>query len=328
MRGKSFLSWLYSANLFVIPLDSTHEFFRFHHLFQQFLQRRLRERYPANEIAALHRLASGWFEAHGFFEEALDQALTAGDVDGAADLVARRRHTLYNQEQFARLTRWLRLLPPDVKEHNAELLLAEARIATLNWRFTEAVVLLEHAKQALELWPPEHPRMDSALGELAVLRSILEVRAGDGERLQASVLMALKMLPLDASHLRGVAHLGMASSKYLLGDAEEARAYLDTELANTSPQLPHFAWLLEAQGFLLWLIGDLTDLSGVSEPPARCEPGASTSLSKKQLPTGCSAPSTMLATSWRRPSITWPWRLPLASPCGCYGGVRLPGCWP
>ncbi|MFT4038280.1 MAG: LuxR C-terminal-related transcriptional regulator [Thermomicrobiales bacterium] len=258
--GSAFLTGLNNANLFLIPIDGHNEYYRFHHLFQQFLGERLRGRTTPAEIAELHRRASAWFEAHGHFEEALHHALTAGHPEDAADIVARHRHTLYNHEQFARLTHWLRLMPPEVKEHHPGLLLAEARIATMNWRFVEAAVFLDHAE--LELERAELSPDDSvvAQAELLVLRGILQFWSGDAERVAATSRQALEVLPPEQSHLRGLAHTGMTTSAYLMGNLDEALAYLDTQLGRLSPQDPSFAWLLQTQSFLYWLHGDLDRL--------------------------------------------------------------------
>src|SRR4029079_12213683 len=94
------------------------------------------------QIAALHRRAAAWFAAHDQRDEAIAQYLAAGDVAPAADVLARGRHELYNREQFGRLARLLAQLPSEVTHHSPELLLAEARIATINWRFSEALVFL------------------------------------------------------------------------------------------------------------------------------------------------------------------------------------------
>lgn len=254
--GQAFLATLVHANLFIIPLDAGHEFFRFHHLFQSFLARRLAERSDVDQVAALHRRAFAWFESHGLIEEALDHALATGDVHAAADLVARHRHDLYNTEQFARLTRWLRLLPPEAKEHHAGLLLAEARIATMNWRFTEATVFLDHAECELAREPldPDAGTLDAA--ELIALRSILDFWAGDTQRIESATRHLLAVLPAEASHLRGLAHTGMATSKYMQGDLAGALSYLDARLAEKSTRSPAYAWLLQTQAFLYWLDGD------------------------------------------------------------------------
>jgi ATP/maltotriose-dependent transcriptional regulator MalT/ActR/RegA family two-component response regulator len=61
MNGDEFISRLQKDNLFLIALDTEHRWFRYHHLFQKFLQEQLeRQRRPA-EIAALHSRADAWF---------------------------------------------------------------------------------------------------------------------------------------------------------------------------------------------------------------------------------------------------------------------------
>lgn len=262
--GKEFLARLEHANLFVVPLDSRHEFYRFHHLFQHFLSARMPERYSPVEIAGFHRRASDWFAERGFIEEALDHALAAGETVAAGRLVARHRNTLYNHEQFARLARWLRLLPAEVKEQSPELLLAEARVAAMNWRYTEAAVFLASAERELARRDPALPDAEAIRGELLIIRGILEYWDGDVERFVAGSRYALEVLPPDASHLRGLAHTGMASALHMRGDMAGAWAYLEDQLASTSPRLAVYAWLLQTQCFLHWLDGDLTNLHDVA----------------------------------------------------------------
>jgi len=258
--GADFLNELKQANLFLIPIDAGHEFYRFHHLFQQFLGARLQERWQPGEVAELHLRASRWFEEQSSIEEALHHALAANHIQSAADIVARHRHELYNQEQFARLTRWLRLLPPEAKEHHAELLLAEARIATMNWRFVEAAVFLDHAGLELDQAQLDPQTAAIASTELLALRGILDFWNGDAERVIEASRQILDVLPPESSHLRGLAHTGMASSIFHLGGTEEALGYLETQLASISPQNPSYAWLLQTQAFLYWLHGDWTNL--------------------------------------------------------------------
>lgn len=255
--GKPFLAHLERLNLFIIALDVRHEYFRFHHLFQQFLRERLSERTAPERIAALHHRASDWFEAHGFTEEAIDHALAAGDGSAAAELVARHRHDLYNQEQFARLSLWLRLLPLDVKQHQPELLLAEALLSTINWRFTEATVFLNRAEDELAKTDLEQSRARVAAGELAILRARINLWEGNAETLLSNTQRALELLPIDSYHLQGLAHHAITAAYWLLGDSYGAQTYVAGPLAAVSPQLPMYATLLQTQGFLHWMNGDL-----------------------------------------------------------------------
>jgi LuxR family transcriptional regulator, maltose regulon positive regulatory protein len=259
-RTRTTLRDIEQQNLFLIALDAHGEFYRFHHLFQRFLREWLQERMSPEDIATLHRRASVWFASRGLIEEALDHALAGGDATLAADLVARHRHDLYNHEQFSRLTRLLRLLPSEVKEHNPELLLAEARIATLNWRFTEAEVFLDHAEHELSHDALDAARAEAAAGELAVLRGILDLWSGNAEQLLAGLQSALQLLPRGSGHLRGLAHMGVAAAYWQLGQPFRAKSYLAEQLSQSSPDRRDYPTLLQAQAFLQWVDGDLAHL--------------------------------------------------------------------
>ena len=250
--GSNFSPTSQYRNLFVIALDAHREFFRFHHLFRRFLAERLQEHSDLEQIAALHRRASGWFAAQGLVEEALEHALAAGDISVAANLVAKHRHDLYDREQFARLTRWLRLLPTEAKEHHPELLLAEARIATMNWRFTEAAVLLDHADKVLTEAPLDESQTEFASGELAVLRGILDLWDGNTKRLVSGLQRALEQLPRTAGHLRGLGHMGIAVGYWQLGDSSKAKAYITEQLATHILPSSGLCHVVAGAEFLPW----------------------------------------------------------------------------
>jgi LuxR family maltose regulon positive regulatory protein len=81
--GKAMLESLDRANLFVVPLDDSRRWYRYHHLFADVLQTYLlNER--ADEAAELHRRASLWYDQNGEPSAAVRHALSAGDVVRAA----------------------------------------------------------------------------------------------------------------------------------------------------------------------------------------------------------------------------------------------------
>ena len=165
LRVEDFIAHVVQANLFVSPLDDRHQVFRFDHLFRAFLAEQAREELSPAQIAGLHGRASEWFTANGLLDEAIEHALAAGDAARAADLVAAHRQDIYNQERFGDLARLLQALPAHVKEHNPEVLLAQACLAFVAWRHSEAIVLLSQAQRALEdvQLPPD--RRQQALAE-------------------------------------------------------------------------------------------------------------------------------------------------------------------
>ena len=75
------IEWLERGNLFVIPLDNEGEWYRYHHLFQELLQRRLRAEVGPDQVAELHRAAAAWYASQGSIDEALHHALAIDDLD-------------------------------------------------------------------------------------------------------------------------------------------------------------------------------------------------------------------------------------------------------
>lgn len=94
--GQSPIEFMQRHHLFLIPLDDTGQWFRFHHLFQHFLKKKLEKQGPAN-IFLFHHTAFQWFEAHDFFEEAFFHALEAEREDLAARTLATHISALYGK---------------------------------------------------------------------------------------------------------------------------------------------------------------------------------------------------------------------------------------
>jgi LuxR family maltose regulon positive regulatory protein len=100
------LEQLEHKNLFVVSLDHSRTWFRYHHLFREMLQAELERRDP--ELAAtLNRRAASWSEANGQLELAIDYAAAAGDTDGLARLVAICAIPYYRRGRVTTVERWL-----------------------------------------------------------------------------------------------------------------------------------------------------------------------------------------------------------------------------
>src|SRR5215204_4942386 len=84
--GQQMLERLERENLFVIALDDERRWYRYHHLFADFLRGRLMRERPES-TGELHLRASGWYEDNGHLPEAVGHALSAPDHDLAARLI-------------------------------------------------------------------------------------------------------------------------------------------------------------------------------------------------------------------------------------------------
>ena len=80
------LAELARSNMFLVALDSRGEWYRYHHLFGEFLQLEL-DREGARE---LRRRAAGWCRANGLAEDAIEYAAAAGDAEMVAEVLIER----------------------------------------------------------------------------------------------------------------------------------------------------------------------------------------------------------------------------------------------
>ena len=100
------------SNLFVVPLDEQGEWYRYHHLFSDFLLYELKSSQP-ELVPVLHSRASVWLEDAGYFEGAIRHAIAAADYERAGMLIARHWFGYVFAGQTATVERWLEALPED-----------------------------------------------------------------------------------------------------------------------------------------------------------------------------------------------------------------------
>lgn len=103
------LSDVVHRNLFLIGLDAQQEWYRYHDLFKELLQKR----FERLELTAQHTLmlrASDWFEEHQMLAEALDLALAAKDWPRASKLLEQIGPQKRQQAEVYTLSEWFTAL--------------------------------------------------------------------------------------------------------------------------------------------------------------------------------------------------------------------------
>ncbi|HYO43727.1 MAG TPA: LuxR C-terminal-related transcriptional regulator [Candidatus Limnocylindrales bacterium] len=102
------LKTLARQGLFVSALDDADEWFRYHHLFAEFLQAEL-ARSNESDVAGLHARAASWFESDGSLDEAVRHWLAAGDVARAGRIVCRVHMDYAQHARHETTRRWLEM---------------------------------------------------------------------------------------------------------------------------------------------------------------------------------------------------------------------------
>ena len=112
-HGQALLEQAEERDLFLRRLDEEREWFRYHHLFAEFLQRRLARDQP-ERITQLHATASRWFAEHHLLREAVDHAMAAGDEERVRALAELHGVDLLEHSQMSTLLALVPKLPPHI----------------------------------------------------------------------------------------------------------------------------------------------------------------------------------------------------------------------
>ena len=105
--AQQLLEELERRNLFVLPLDQRRRWFRYHHLFADWLRLHVDDPVPR------HRAAADWLVGHGYTGDAVRHLLAAGDTDRAAAVIEDQRWLLIGQGRGKTLRDWVHQLPPE-----------------------------------------------------------------------------------------------------------------------------------------------------------------------------------------------------------------------
>jgi LuxR family maltose regulon positive regulatory protein len=165
--STSLISEIYRANLFLVPLDDEHRWFRYHHLFGGLLRHELARTAP-DRPPVLHRRAALWYADHGDAAEAIEHAIASGDEALSGRLVATHWRRPFNAGQLETVRMWLDALPAELVAASASLSAARVWVALDTGRLEEVGAALDAAETSV---PPDT--------QLMVLRALQLYKAGD-----------------------------------------------------------------------------------------------------------------------------------------------------
>lgn len=231
-RGDSqiILENIEADNLFVVSLDATCEWFRYHHLFTDFLSKQLSVEFSENDIQALHKRASRWFEEHGFFPEAIGHALAAKDFDHAACLLGPQSEVWMRRGESSTIIEALKQLPDSVAEKYADLCVWYGWGYAIRGELLLAEVWVSKAEK--QIAPKLHEILEGNTNVSIIIRNaytqIFAIRAliaRQENNFSLSITLseqALATVPEQNLDLRAIVLAGLSSAKIAIGDFSQA----------------------------------------------------------------------------------------------------------
>ncbi len=225
-NAAAVLADLHRRNLFVVPLDDTHHWYRYHHLFADLLRNLLRKTVSPEQIRDLHRRACTWYEQQGMASGAVHHALAAADFERTAQLIERYSLDMVIRGELGTLLRWIDALPEAVAYNRPWLCIHQAWPLTFAGDMDGAQRLLQHVESRV---PPDGLTAERAevLGHVAAMRAMLAVMRGDVARAITFAQRADTLLPADNLTPRNIVLYVFASGYYAEGDLVQATTVLE-----------------------------------------------------------------------------------------------------
>jgi ATP/maltotriose-dependent transcriptional regulator MalT/two-component SAPR family response regulator len=139
---KSLIKIIRQDSLFVLPVGPGGKWLRYHHLFQEFLQQRIREEEPERAQVILLRLAEVYKERHEW-EKAYALYRQSGNPNLLADLVELAGTPMLLNEHLITLRTWLEELPANLLEERPYLLSLKGALSCALGEGHAALMLLD-----------------------------------------------------------------------------------------------------------------------------------------------------------------------------------------
>jgi ATP/maltotriose-dependent transcriptional regulator MalT len=196
--ANEMIDYLVHQNLFIIPLDGTRQWYRYHHLFADLLRQRL-NRYRPDTVPELHDRACTWYWNEDLFEEAFHHACLTDNRERAIEILERRYQVFVNRGEFDTLKQMLESLGAEITMKSAPLNMAWC------WYYHQVgpddslIRYLDYTRQALQ-------EREGDIGEtpmnIAVIPSLIQTmesamsyRRGELQSAKAYALKAISLIP-------------------------------------------------------------------------------------------------------------------------------------
>ena len=228
--SEAILAHLEQANLFLVALDEQGCWYRYHHLFRDFLYSRLQKTQP-ERATSLHRLASAWYAASGLLREGAQHAFQTRDWEFAAAFVEQHSFTLLLHSDLSTMYEWCSAFPEEVMQRHPMLCILQCWALVFSFRRQNQSRVEERLGQAEQVIAGlEDPQMAHDLREhAAVVRSFLAMAPDPTADPREQLALAQKMLGAfaegEAGQFSGLLTIGY--TQLALHDADAARQTLE-----------------------------------------------------------------------------------------------------
>jgi LuxR family transcriptional regulator, maltose regulon positive regulatory protein len=190
---------------FLVALDDSRNWYRYHHLLTDVLRHQLEKTVEKEQVSVLNQRASIWCEQNSYFDEGIQYALVSRNWERAVSMIAITSEERIKQGENLTLLGWIEKIPEEILRGNIPLYTQYARVLLVAGTLAAAEAALTYLERTTQ-------DGKGIQGEVAALQVDLARRKGDGLLVIDTARKALSLLPPESMDYR-------VRTSYVLGVA-------------------------------------------------------------------------------------------------------------
>ncbi|QBD81643.1 hypothetical protein EPA93_39005 [Ktedonosporobacter rubrisoli] len=258
LDSQEMLEWLEQANLFLIPLDEERHWYRYHHLFAEFLQSRLRQEH-SDLLPQLHRRAAEWYKSKGIISPTIEHALAGGDFYYAAEMMELYTEIMLQRGEVMTSQLWLQALPEEVLRTHPHLRIHQIGTLISIGQLDMAEAYLQDIEASIVALSDEHERSRRLKCEFFAARTALFAFRGELAPTLSFAQQALTYLPEGETLIYSFITISQAAAYLFSGELTKAsQAFAEIASASYAQQNPYIILVsISCQSYLQIIYGQL-----------------------------------------------------------------------
>lgn len=249
------LTRLLAQNLFLIPLDTRNEWFRYHDLFREALLQRIQSKDPARAELMQSRTID-WLLSHGQVQEAIGQIVRRKDTERLARVLSEHGNNLIHGGFHLPVLEWLEKIPADIINDSPQLQMLKVWGLFFANRVEGLEPLLTRVEDLLDRRVADsHPDAEGALAihsEVSLVRSYLARSRNDEKNASDLTRQVLKDIDKISIPLKSVTYYGLGMDYFGKGELNEAEEALESAVYYGQVERKP-STVLSSGGLLAWI---------------------------------------------------------------------------
>jgi len=213
-------------NLFILPVDDEFRWLRYHHLFRDFLQNRIR-RTNLEAVEKIRLKLADYFQVKNDWDRVFEIYSSLGETDAIVKLIKNVGSSFIAKGKITKLSNWLEELPKEMVDIDPSLLSLQAAVTVNQGAVQHGRQILDRVIQMLETDGSQKMLVENLIRRSSALRVLgsYDAAVADSER-AIDLSKNKKKLREDLSE----AYRAKGAALYQMGKLKEGLGFLNKAL--------------------------------------------------------------------------------------------------